>query len=491
MKVTDLRSYIKLLEDNDLLKRITTEVNWDGEIAAISRKILNKRGPALLFENIKDYKDTYCTKVFTNGFGNADMLKLAMGQPEGKRRDLIQTFRKAMRNNIDPEIISKENAPVKENVILSPNIDLYQLPVPKWHHLDGGRYIMTWCCEVTKDPETNWHNIGMYRGMIVNKDTISVLLLRSQHWGIHFEKYCQRREPMPVAIVYGASPLLEMAAASQIPVGVSEYNVAGALHENPLKLVKCETSDLLIPAFAEIVIEGFIDPKPENLAMEGPFGEYTGYYGGERRPRYTIKVECITYRNDPIFRGSVEGSGPNRPNENTWVYAVTSKAVMLEALERAGVPGIIDVRPGPVSFVKIKKSYAGHARQVATALWGSWASEWMWKYLIVVDEDIDIYNDRAIQWAMCYRCEPGTDDIFVMSTSRGGGLDLVGHDDVLYGTGKRGRILFDATRKLEKAKRDRWGNLKWKPQSWELSEEEEELIKKKWDEYKLGIPLED
>lgn len=487
MQDEDLRSWISLLESEGELHRVTTEVDWDGELAAICRRTLDNLGPALLFENIKDHQDTWCTKLFTGSLGSARHMGLAfrMGK-DARRRDLIKKFRHAMNNPIEPVVV--DSGPVKENIIKGRDINLNQIPVPKWHFLDGGRYINTWCGIVTQDPDTGEFNVGMYRGMITAEDKIGVLLLLSQNWGLHFTKYCERQQPMPVAVVYGYDPAFGIAAASMVPTGQSEYGVAGAIRNQPIPLVKCETSDLLVPAAAEIVVEGFIDPDPERMVIEGPFGEYTGYYGGRQRPRYAMQVECITYRNDPIYRASLAGAGPGNPIEDSHLYAVTTKAITLEVLERSGVPGVIDVRLGPLNIVKIKQAYSGHAKQVALALWGSWAAEWMWKLLVVVDEDIDIYNDRAVHWAMAYRMDPGTDDIVVVPSIRGGGLDLKSHDDIHFGTGKRSKILFDATRDIGAAKRDRWGNLQWHPLSIDLHPDDVDKIEKRWSEYGIKFP---
>lgn len=483
----DLRDWIKLLEAEGELARVQTEVDWNLEIGAILRRVMDAGGPAILFENIKDYKNSVATKMFCNGITRTT-LPLAFRKPKDINRDeLVKMFQDALHNPVKYEVV--ESGPVKENKLVGPDIDLLkQFPIPKWHTPDGGRYMMTWCAIVTKDPDTGEHNVGAYRGMVTGKDEMAVLLFLSQGWGVHFLKWCQRKQPMPIAVVWGHEPLLGIVAGSQIPMGMDEYNVMGALRGKPVPLIRCETSDLLVPATAEIVAEGYIDPDPSHYAMEGIYGEYTGYYGGARRPRRLFKVQCITHRNEPIFRGSMEGSGPGHPNENTWVYSVTSKANFLEALERAGVPGIIDVRPGPVCFVKIRVGYNGHAKQVANALWGSWSAEWMYKVLVVVDEDIDIYDERQIQWALCYRMEPGTDDIVIMANTRGGGLDITGYDDTLFGTGNRGRILLDATRKISKAKRDEFGNLDWGPMSYDLFEPERTLIDKRWGEYGIKLP---
>jgi len=482
----DLRSYIKVLEDEGELARITTEVDWNLEMGAIIRKVMDNGGPAIMFENIKDYKDTIATKMFANGI-TRKTLPLAFGRSKDTNRDeLSRMCAEAIRNPVMYKTV--ETGPVKENKITGSDIDLYQFPTPLWHSPDGGRYMMTYCASITRDPDTGEHNVGAYRGMLTARDEFSVLIILSQGWGVHFSKYCQRQEKMPIAVVWGAEPLLGIVAGSQFPMGMDEYKIMGALKGEPVPLVKCENSDIMVPATAEMVVEGYVDPDPANYAMEGTFGEYTGYYGGARRPRHTLKVDCITHRNDPIFRGSMEGSGPGHPNENTWIYSVTSKVNFLEALERAGVPGIIDVRPGPVCYVKIRQAYNGHAKQVANALWGSWSAEWMYKILVVVDHDIDIYDHRQIDWALCYRMEPGTHDIITMPHTRGGGLDLADYDDTLFGTGSRGRILLDATRDIKKAKRDAYGNLDWGPFSYDLDTPERELIERRWEEYGIKLP---
>jgi len=197
----------------------------------------------------------------------------------------------------------------------------------------------------------------------------------------------------------------------------------GALRGAPASLVKCETSDILVPASAEIVVEGFVSSDPQTFAMEGPFGEYSGYYG-EPRPRPVIRAECITHRNDPVYRGSLEGVAPGAVNEDAAIYTVTSKAAVLHTLERAGVRGVLDARPGPVTIVQVRQSYHGQAKQVAAALWGSAAAEHFWKVIMVVDDDVDIYNDRALHWALCYRVNPAT-DLLVFPATRGG-IDRAG-----------------------------------------------------------------
>jgi len=157
-----------------------------------------------------------------------------------------------------------------------------------------------------------------------------------------------------------------------------------------------------VPAEAEIVVEGYISPDPKDYKMEGPFGEYTGYYG-ERGKRPVIKVSCITHRSDPIFRGTLEGMDHKNPNEDSSMLVVSLSAIAKNILESQGVPGVLEVSAVPITLVKIKKLFRGHAKQVAAALWGSSAAQYLFKIVIVVEEDTDIWSRRAVEAALAYR----------------------------------------------------------------------------------------
>jgi UbiD family decarboxylase len=490
MKCINQREWIALLEQAGELARVKVPVDWKGEIGAISRRVLNTQGPALLFENIRGHERSWCTKLFTGSLGTASRVALAFGRDKAtSRRELADIFRRAMRAGVPPVVV--DNGPVKDNIRRGNHIDLNDIPVPLWHAGDGGRYINTMCAVVTRDPDSGFLNVGTYRGMIVDARRISVLLILGAGWGGHFVKYSERGEEMPVAVVYGWDPLLDVCAGSQVPHDVSEYDVVGALRGEPARLVKCETSELLVPAEAEIVVEGFISDDPKTFAMEGPFGEYSGYYG-EPRPRPVIRVECITHRDAPIYRGSLEGVAPGAMNEDAAIYTVTTKAAILDVLERAGVRGVLDARPGPVTIVQIRQAYSGQAKQVAAALWASASAEHFWKVIMVVDEDIDIYNDRALQWALCYRVNPASNDLVVLPGTRGGVLDqsipLVRRDDTQLGTGSWNRLLIDATRDLSQAKRDRFGRPTWPPMSTEIEPEELARVERRWPEYGIVLP---
>jgi 4-hydroxy-3-polyprenylbenzoate decarboxylase len=461
-------------------------VDWRGELAAITRKVFTKRGPALLFENIKDYKNGLSSKLFVGGLSTRSRIAMNLGLPkETPMRDLVEIVRRSFKRSIDPKIVN--DGPVKQNVIKS-GIDLYQFPVPKWHYLDGGRYINTFCGVITRDPETLETNVGLYRGMIIDKDEIGVLLVPGQGWGIHYLKYQQMKRPMPVAIVYGCDELLVFCAATPLPRDCDEYKITGALRDKPMELVKCETVDLYVPADAEMVVEGYISPSPEDYKMEGPFGEYTGYYG-EAAKRPVIEVSCITHRDNPIFRGTLEGMNYKNPNEDSSILVVSLSAVAKNILESQGVPGVLEVSAVPITLVKIKKLFRGHAKQVAAALWGSSAAQYLFKFIIVVEEDVDIWNKRSVEEALSYRVNAEENDIVIFPGSFGAVLDpstrIKDRKELQFGTGKWARILIDATRNWDYEKVPEWENDIYPPSSVLLSKEDEELVERRWKEYNI------
>ncbi len=489
----DLREWIAKIEEIGQLKRITAEVDWKLELGAIAAQMANKQGPALLFENIKDHQKTTCRKLFINGLGSQERVAMALGLPmETTYRGIVEFVKERLGHFIPPVIVA--SGPVKQNIVKGDDVDLYQFPVPKYNHLDGGRYIDTLASTVTMDPETKLMNVGMYRGMIGdNKRSIAVLLVRTQHWGHNFTKYERLGEEMPVAVVYGWDPTLLMCAGTAVGhAGSSEYDLAGGLRGAPVELVKCETSDLYVPASAEIVVEGRISPDPKTFQMEGPFGEYTGFHGGLKRPKPTIRVECITYRDNPIFRGGIEGNSPGQKAEPSYWSVPLHAANIWRCLEDAGVPNITGVWGSPITCltnlrVQIDKIYRGHAKQVAAAFWGSGGSQYNGKNLIVVDKDIDIFDDEAVEWAMAYRTNAEMGDIQFFRGTIGSLLDpsvpLAQRDPMKYGQGKWTRMFIDATVNWDMEPEEQYGGRREPPLCTEILPETAELINRRWKEY--------
>lgn len=303
MAYQDLRKWIDKLEEEKELKRITVEVDWNREIGAITRKVLDNKGPAILFENIKDYKDTRCKKLFTGGLGTMGRIALMLGMSKNSSiKDLIVTTKKRFKEQIKPLEVS--TGPVKENILKGEEINLYDFPVPFWHPQDGGRYFNTCCGVATKDPVTEMVNVGIYCGMITDKRKIAVSLIGGQHWGLHYEKYKKHGESMPVAVSYGWDPALLYVASAGVPPYVCEYDIIGSVRESPVELVKCETCDLKVPAWSEIVVEGFIDPETKDIF--GSWADHTGHYTEKKTMVPVLQIECITHRNDPIYPSLLE-----------------------------------------------------------------------------------------------------------------------------------------------------------------------------------------
>ncbi len=493
MAYQSFRDWLDKLKETGQLKHITAEVDWNLELGGIARQMAKQRGPALLFENIKDSRDTICRRLFINGLASRERVAMALGLPrETSNRGITEFVSAKLRQLVDPVIVA--SGPVKQNIVKGDAVNLFEFPVPKYNSLDGGRYINTHCCTVTMDPDAKIMNIGVYRGMLGDDGkSIPVLLILGTHWGVHFSKYRERGEEMPVAVVYGWDPVLLMCAGTSINhPGYSEYEVAGGLRGEPVELVKCETSDLYVPASAEIVVEGRISPDPKTFQMEGPFGEYPGFYGGQRSPKPTIRVECITYRDNPIFRGGLTGNSPGRPGETNFWRVPCVAATVWRYLEDAGVPNILGVWGSPITNltnlrVQIDKVYRGHAKQVAAALWGSRLGMSHGKNIIVVDKDIDVFDDEAVEWALAYRTNAAMGDFQFFSGTPGGVLDpstpLPQRDVMKYGEGKWTRVFIDATVNWDLEPEEQYGGRREQPLCTEVAHGTAELINRRWHEY--------
>ena len=483
----DLRAWIASIEKEGQLKRIRAEVDWDEEIGGITRKAfdMKDRCPALLFENIKDYQNGRCRKLFTASLATYGRIAMMMGLPKDAHvREIVQTVRNRIKRPVSPVLL--KDGPCKENIIKGDQVNILDFPAPKWHPLDGGRYIHTFGAVVSKHPVTGWTNLGVYMGMVVDNKTIAWALLAGKHWGHIYHEYQTMGKPMPVAVVFGWDPVLPFAACAPYAAGVSEYDLMGALRESPVPLVKCETVDLEVPATAEIVFEGLMPVEPESYRMEGPFGEFPGYYAGVTTRRPVMNVHCITHRNDPIYQGTLEGP---TPNEDAQCSSINLSVIGWEALQKMGIAGITDVfSPACVGFgtnvrVQINKRYQGHAKQVAACLWSATTTNF--KNVTVVDDDIDIYDSDAIEWAFTYRVDP-KEDLIVFPGAQGSPLDPSNdprwQDPMRFGGGRWNRLLIDATQTW------RWGpQEEWLGKRFPLKVEVSEAIKKKvqdrWKEY--------
>jgi len=491
--VTDLRSWIATLEAADQLKRISTRVDWDEEIGAVTRANMALRGPALIFENIRDHTDTLCTQLMTCGLSTRERVALMAGlSPDISDKDLVRHFKDRYRNPLPP--VAVDSGPVKANVLRDNQIDLGQFPAPRWYGADGGRYIDTYCGVVTHDPETDRANVGLYRGMIAGRNKIAKLMLPTQGWGGHFGKHRNAGGKMPVAIVHGWHDVMPFCAGSPFPRRICEWDMMGAILGKPVELVQCETVDLQVPANAEFVIEGYIDPDPDTFVMEGPFADYPGHEGATPTPKPVLQIECITHRENPIMRGALEGARPGFPSEDSGLCAYSWSAIAWNMLEDAGVDGILDVWMPPVVtgmniVVQIQKRYHGHAQQIANTLWGTSAGQWFFKNVMVVEEDIDIRDWEAREWAMAFRVNASENGVLTFGPTFGSPLDPSTRHEYSnirkYGTARWTRVLIDATRNWTFEPNPDWGGRRMSPIA-SMDPELERKIAARWDEYGIG-----
>ncbi len=491
-----MRGWLDTLEKAGEIKHVNGEVDWNIELGTIARLLQGPAtGPSVMFNNIKDYNkpDSRCKKVFTGGLSSYRRIALMLGLPADTHpRELVKLGRTLLSGTIPPKIV--KTGACKENIITGDAVNLYEFPAPYWNRLDGGRYLMTYGGCVTKDPETGVMNVGVYRGMIHDKNRIPILMWRAQHIGHHVTAWQQGgASEVPIAVAMGVEPSIEFVAGAPVPKGICEYDVAGSIRGAPVELVKCETVDLYVPANAEIVIEGFLQIDPAKYLPEGPFAEFTGYLAGDPAPKPAIRVTAITHRNNPILRGTIEGALPGSYSENTVTSSIMRAATAWNVLDRSGVPGITDVWCNPVQagihlLIQMKQSYRNQAKQAANAIWGSSAAHVRYKHVIVVDDDIDIHDYAAVDWAIAYRVNAGEDDIIIMPSTFGLGLDPStrkrDRNPTLFGTGKWNRVLIDATMNLDYDPDPDFGGARFPPKAWP-EQKDIDAVKKRWTE--LGL----
>ncbi len=488
-----LRTWLDDLSRQRRLKRVKAEVDWDEEIGAIARVNMGLQGPALLFENIKDYKKGRSTKYMTCGLSHRQQVAALLGLPKNTSdKVMVRHLKDTYRNPIKPKKV--DTGPVKDHILKGDDINLFEFPALKYHVSDGGRYIDTYCGVVTNDPATNRPNVGLYRGQILGPDKIGKLLMPTQGYGGHFSQRRQAGEKMPVAVVHGWHDSMPLCAGSPFPKHICEWDMVGAIHGKPVELVKCETVDIAVPATAEIVVEGYIDPDPASFELEGPFADYPGYESGRSSPKPVLKVSCITHRDKPILRGALEGSRPGLPSEDGPLCAYSWSAIAWNLLEDAGVSGVTDVWMPPVTtglniIVQIRKQYRNQAMQIGNVLWGSSSGQWFFKNVTVVEEDIGIRDPVAVEWAVSFRSDPGAGDIQLIGPTFGSALDpstpVVDRDPVKYGTGRWTRTLIDATRSWAFEPNPDYDGRRYPPLT-KIDPKLERKIKRRWKEYGIG-----
>ncbi len=484
MKYRDLRDFIRGLEGSGELRRISAQVSPRLEMTEISDRTLRVGGPALLFEHPAGYD----MPVLTNLFGTPDRVALGMGaadvgalrevgellaslkEPEAPRglRDALGKV--AMLKSALWDMAPREvrNAPCQERVIERTDVDLARLPIQTCWPGDAGPLI-TWGLVVTRGPNKPRQNLGIYRQQLIGRNKLIMRWLAHRGGALDFRDHALKHpgEPFPVAVALGADPATILGAVTPVPDSLSEYQFAGLLRGGRTETVKCIGSDLRVPATAEIVLEGHLRPDPTpaappadapprpasayELALEGPFGDHTGYYN-ERDWFPVFTVDRITMRGDPIYHSTYTGKPPDEPA----VLGVALNEVFVPILQRT-FPEIVDFYLPPegcsyrIAVVSMRKQYAGHAKRVMFGVW-SFLRQFMYtKFIVVVDEDINARDWKEVIWAITTRVDPTRDTVLVDNTP----IDYLDFASPVSGLGSKMGI--DATNKWAGETTREWG----------------------------------
>jgi 4-hydroxy-3-polyprenylbenzoate decarboxylase len=467
----DLRDFIGMCEKVGQLKRVKAEVDWQYEISHICKIVEEKSGPALLYENIKGYD----SPVLTGAFGTTERLAMILGKDHNL--SMVDLTKEWVNLAVGTLVPAKEvnDGPIFENVIDGPKVDTFAFPSPKFYELDGGRYFGTAVFMVVQDPETGNINLGTYRMGILDDKSLGVQILKGKSADRIMRKWGKKGKKMPAAAIIGGDPLHIFASAATVAGAKSGYAVVGTLRGTPVETVKSQLFGLPIPASAEIVMEGEIDP--DQLRNEGPFGEYTGYYTDELIhpiPKPALDVKRIYHRNKPILWETSVG----RPvGDQHMLYAFTRNASLWTELATMRIPGIKSVYTLPegsgrfIVIISVEQAYPGHADQVAAAVMASNTGTYGIKMIIIVDHDIDADDLPRVWWALGTRFNPARGTQII---NRGRSTPL---DPALEPGGNKlitSRIIMDATIPFE------W---KDKPTEIKLTNEVMDKVKARWSEY--------
>lgn len=470
MKYNDLRDFISQLEKIGQLKRITTTVSTHLTMTEISDRTLRAKGPALLFENAVDENGKpYDVPVLTNLFGTPERVALAMGQSNvealrdvGKLLAMLKEpeppkgFRDAISKlplykqvlNMPTKVVKK---PLCQQIILSgDDVDLSKLPIQTCWPGDVAPLI-TWGLTITKGPHKERQNLGIYRQQVLSKNKVIMRWLSHRGGALDFQEFKKSNpgEKYPVSVALGADPATILGAVTPVPDTLSEYAFAGLLRGAKTEVAKSISNDLEVPATAEIILEGYLDP--DETAPEGPYGDHTGYYNEvDDFPVFT--VTHITMRKDPIYHSTYTGRPPDEPA----ILGVALNEVFVPILQKQ-FPEIQDFYLPPegcsyrLAVVTIKKQYAGHAKRVMMGVW-SFLRQFMYtKFVIVCDDDINARNWEDVIWAMTTRMDPSRDTVLIENTP----IDYLDFASPVSGLGSK--MGLDATNKWPGETTREWG----------------------------------
>jgi 4-hydroxy-3-polyprenylbenzoate decarboxylase len=465
MRYADLRDFIVQLEKLGELRRIRTEVSPNLEMTEICDRVLRAQGPALLFER----PSGHTMPVLANLFGTPRRVALGMGEdsvealrevgkllaylkepepPKGLKDawEKLPVLRQVL--NMAPRVVS--SAPCQQVVWEGAQVDLSRIPVQTCWPGDAGPLI-TWGLTVTRGPNKTRQNLGIYRQQVIAPNKVIMRWLAHRGGALDFRDHGLARpgEPFPVAVALGADPATILGAVTPVPDTLSEYQFAGLLRGARTELVKCIGSDLQVPASAEMVLEGHI--APGETALEGPFGDHTGYYNEQDRfPVFTI--DRITMRRDPLYHSTYTGKPPDEPA----ILGVALNEVFVPLLVKQ-FPEIVDFYLPPegcsyrMAVVSMRKQYPGHAKRVMFGIW-SFLRQFMYtKFIVVTDEDVNVRDWKEVIWALTTRVDPSRDTLLVENTP----IDYLDFASPVSGLGSKMGV--DATNKWPGETQREWG----------------------------------
>ncbi len=404
---SDLDIWMQKVDALGELKRITAEVDPNLETATISYLVGSEKSPALLFENVKGHPGH---RVLYNMIGcNLSRFCVMIGEePVEHPLIAVQKLQQKLGHKIPPVEVPAASAVCNGNILNGEDIDIRKFPAQRMWPLDGGLYLGTGDAVITKDPDSGRVNVGTYRMMVKGPREIGVYTSPGKDAGLDRDKYWKAGKPMPIAAAYGIDPLLFLVAATSLPKTECEYDYYGGINGSPIEVFTSDLTGLPLPARAEIILEGFL--YPDETFAEGPFGEFTGYYGRPSGATPYMRVERVRFRDNPTLTCALMADGP--ANEAGLFWAMLRSAGIWADLQKLGVPGVKGVWSIPeaagwgITVVSIEQMYAGHAPQVMALAAQCTAGAYFGKYVIVVDDDIDPTNVHQVLWAMATRSRP-------------------------------------------------------------------------------------
>ncbi|MFQ5442393.1 MAG: UbiD family decarboxylase [Thermodesulfobacteriota bacterium] len=482
MIYNDMRAFLRTLEEKGILKRVSASVDPALEISGIMDRLVKEGGPAVVFEKVKGFDPP----VVGNLFGTRERVALGLGVGEeelleiGKFIALLQRpeppeglwdavkkipfFGKAL--TLGPKTV--KNGACQEVVRSGPEADISFLPIIKCWPGDAAP-LVTWPLVVTRAPEGGPFNVGVYRMQYLDGRRLIMRWLMHRGGAKHLRLWKDKRKKMPVAVAIGCEPATTIAAVTPVPEDVGEFHFAGILRKKAIELVDCRTVPLKVPASAEIILEGEIDYN--DTALEGPFADHTGYYNSaEKFPVFHLKA--VTHRKDPLYLSTITG----RPPKEDAVIGTVLNNIYLPSL-KIQFPEIVDFAlpmeavSYRIAVVSIKKEYPGHARRIMMGLWGVLKQFMYVKYVIVVDDDIDVHNWSDVIWAISTRVDPKRDTVIIENTP----IDYLDFSSPRESLGSK--LGIDATNKKPPEVTREWG------EKVEMDKEITELVESRWKEY--------